>query len=343
MATSLGFFPQHNVLERELCVALEAVRQASDICRQVQSTIDPAALQKQDRSPVTIADFASQACVCRSLLEALPDDPIIAEEDSRALRDPRNAGFLEQVCQAYASVVEVPSSGELCRWIDHGGSSKFTSRFWTLDPIDGTKGFLRGEQYAVSLALVIDGQVQLGVLGCPNLPAADAGGAQTGWLLAAVRGGGAMQWPLSDASAGPQPVRVTSTATPERARLCESVESGHSAQDQTQEIRRRLGMLSDPRRLDSQAKYAVVARGEADLYLRLPTRKDYREKIWDHAAGVIIVEEAGGRVSDIHGRPLDWTRGVELAANAGVTVTNGHLHRALLSAVREVLSSEATD
>jgi 3'(2'), 5'-bisphosphate nucleotidase len=41
---------------------------------------------------------------------------------------------------------------------------------WTLDPIDGTKGFLRGGQYAVCLALVVDAQVELGVIGCPNLP-----------------------------------------------------------------------------------------------------------------------------------------------------------------------------
>ena len=74
-------------------------------------------------------------------------------------------------------------------------------------------------------------------------------------------------------------------------------------------------------RLDSQAKYAVVARGEAEAYLRLPTRADYREKIWDHAAGVLIVEEAGGTVTDITGRPLEFTHGRDLAANRGVIVT----------------------
>ncbi len=95
-----------------------------------------------------------------------------------------------------------------------------------------------------------------------------------------------------------------------------------------------------PVRLDSQAKYAVVARGEADIYLRLPTRQDYREKIWDHAGGVLIVEEAGGRMTDIHGRPLDWTCGRELLRNQGVVVTNGQLHEPVLDAVREVLGSQ---
>ena len=88
--------------------------------------------------------------------------------------------------------------------------------------------------------------------------------------------------------------------------------------------------------MDSQAKYAVVARGEADIYLRLPTRADYREKIWDHAAGALIVEEAGGVVTDITGRPLEFNHGRELAANRGVIVTNGRLHAQVIEAVRAI-------
>jgi 3'(2'), 5'-bisphosphate nucleotidase len=95
----------------------------------------------------------------------------------------------------------------------------------------------------------------------------------------------------------------------------------------------RLGITAAPLRLDSQAKYAVVARGEADVYLRLPTRADYREKVWDHAAGVLIVEEAVGRVTDINGLPLDFSQGRELAANRGVIVTNGRLHERVLAAL----------
>lgn len=65
---------------------------------------------------------------------------------------------------------------------------------WTLDPIDGTKGFLRGGQYAVCLALVVDSVVQLGVMGCPNLPisSSDPDG-QKGCLFVAVKGQGAEQ------------------------------------------------------------------------------------------------------------------------------------------------------
>src|SRR5690606_9137465 len=94
-----------------------------------------------------------------------------------------------------------------------------------------------------------------------------------------------------------------------------------------------LGITRPPCRLDSQAKYAVVARGEADIYLRLPTRRGYREKIWDHAGGVLVVEEAGGRVTDLFGKPLDFRLGHELSDNRGVLVTNGLIHDEVLAAI----------
>ena len=95
----------------------------------------------------------------------------------------------------------------------------------------------------------------------------------------------------------------------------------------------RIGITAPPFRMDSQAKYAVVARGEADIYLRLPTRADYREKIWDHAAGALIVTEAGGVVTDSAGRPLEFRQGRELAANRGVVVSNGRLHAQIIEAI----------
>ena len=133
-----------------------------------------------------------------------------------------------------------------------------------------------------------------------------------------------------------QQVHVRETDQSANAILCESVESGHSSHDQSAQVADLLGIQTEPVRLDSQAKYASVAAGQTDLYLRLPTRADYREKIWDHAGGALIVEEAGGQVSDIHGNPLDWTRGFELNRNRGVVVSNRRLHAAALDALKSV-------
>ena len=80
-------------------------------------------------------------------------------------------------------------------------------------------------------------------------------------------------------------------------------------------------------------QYAVVVSGYASIYLRLPTRPDYRECIWDHAAGSIIVEAAGGRVTGIDGKPLDFTRGRKLDANRGVIATSGAIHYRVVSEV----------
>jgi 3'(2'), 5'-bisphosphate nucleotidase len=86
-------------------------------------------------------------------------------------------------------------------------------------------------------------------------------------------------------------------------------------------------------RLDSQCKYAVVARGQADVYLRLPSKKGYVERIWDHAAGSLIASEAGCIVTDIAGNPLDFSHGRGLEANKGVVVAPANLHPRIIAAI----------
>jgi 3'(2'), 5'-bisphosphate nucleotidase len=325
---------------RERALAIQAVQEAAILCRSVRGQVAPEVLAKADQSPVTVADFGSQALVSRALAGAFPDDPLIAEEDASELRRAENAGLLAAVVAQVRDFDPAADADSVCRWIDRGGAAASGKRFWTLDPIDGTKGFLRNEQYAVALALIVEGRVTVAALACPNLPVVPAAEDPTstgpvGSIFVAVRGQGAVAIPL-DGGGGETPIAVGIQDDPAAARFCESVESAHSAHGESAAVAARLRITAAPLRLDSQAKYAVVARGEADVYLRLPTRADYREKIWDHAAGVVIVEEAGGRVTDMHGLPLDFSRGRELAANRGVIVTNGRLHERVLRAISQV-------
>lgn len=318
--------------DQEKEIAFQAVKEAARLCQRVQNEITPDVLQKKDRSPVTVADFGSQALICRQLAEAFPDDPVIAEENAKALRQPGNAHLRQQVLSHIRKFYPTADETDVCDWIDHGNASEYSDRFWTLDPIDGTKGFLRGEQYAVALALIINGEIQVSALACPNLSVQN--GKSGGTIFLAGRNEGAFEYSMENTDSF-RPISVSLTDDSRNAKLCESVESGHSSHSDSAVISSNLQIATTPVRLDSQAKYAAVARGQADIYLRLPTSNEYREKIWDHAGGWLIVKEAGGQVTDIHGKPLDFTHGKTLRENRGVIVSNSLLHDTVLAAVKK--------
>jgi 3'(2'), 5'-bisphosphate nucleotidase len=324
-------------ITHEVEFAKHAVRQASLLVKKVQAEMVSSALTKDDRSPVTVADFAAQALVGSMLEKTFPDDAMIGEEDSAALQTPQGRHTLEQIFHYVEQYTHAASPEKICQWIDRG-SAQSAERYWTLDPIDGTKGFLRGGQYAVALALVIDGDVKIGVLGCPNLVNGyqpEIGG--IGSLLIAARGQGTWVTPIDHQGAF-HPVTVSSASDPAGARLLRSFESGHTNVNQIDVFANTLGVQAQPVRMDSQAKYAILAAGHGELYLRLlsPSRPDYREKIWDQAAGSIVIEEAGGKVTDLDGKPLDFTQGRTLAKNRGIFGSNGLLHLAGLKALKEI-------
>ncbi|MCC9608898.1 3'(2'),5'-bisphosphate nucleotidase [Blastopirellula sp. JC732] len=308
--------------QQEVEIALQAVTSAAVLCQNVRHGDDFAALAKSDKSPVTVADFGSQAIVCRAIREAFPDDLIIAEENADALRAADQAPLLGRVVAEVQKVLPGADEAQTLAWIDAGVSRDAAPRVWTLDPIDGTKGFLRGGQYAVALALLIDGQVEVAALACPALD-------DDGAIFWAVRGQGAFHRTAD----GDKAIAVTPTVNSAEAALCESVESGHSDHDQSAQIAKTLEIARPSVRMDSQAKYAAVARGDADIYLRLPTIAGYEEKIWDHAAGFLVINEAGGKVTDIDGKPLDFSLGSTLKNNRGVVATNGRLHDVVIAAI----------
>ena len=325
----------------EIQFAIHAVRQASILVQQIQVEMIQTALTKDDRSPVTVADFAAQALVGYLLDQHFPNDAMVGEEDSAVLQTPEEHQTLAQITKFVSRFTEGATPESVCAWIDRG-SAESAPRFWTLDPIDGTKGFLRGDQYAVALALVENGKVQVGVLGCPKLPSpsgrrAGDEGTNNGSIYIAARGQGAWAAPLADET-NLTPIHVSPLTDPTQARLMRSFESGHTNVGQMDYFSQALGVQAEPVRMDSQAKYAVLASGGGEIYLRLLSAKrpDYREKIWDQAAGAIIIEEAGGRVTDLHGQALNFGLGRTLANTRGICATNGVLHEHALKALQEI-------
>ncbi|KAG5635874.1 hypothetical protein H0H81_009832 [Sphagnurus paluster] len=332
-------------------VAVAAVRRACQLTSSVfNKLVKNETLTKGDKSPVTVGDYAAQAVISTMLYNAFPADPIVGEEDAAELREESSAEMRDRIIAlANEALTSELGPGDEVSWgvgpgqektavqlldaIDRGNHPGGPSgRMWTIDPIDGTKGFLRGEQYAVCLSLIVDAQVQVGIIGCPNLlfdPAQPDLG--RGVIFVAVKGHGAEQVTLTGAN--PIPLKIPCFA-PSDISFLESVEAAHSSHTFNERVSSLLNITRSPVRMDSQAKYGCLARGDGAAYLRMPTGVGYREKIWDHAPGAILVEEAGGVVTDSRGGALNFGLGRTLGENFGVIAAGRAVHSRVLEAVK---------
>ena len=318
----------------ELEVAKLAARAAAKLCLEVQEEMlgAPERMEKAGREPVTIADYGAQALILREIQAHFPDDGAFAEERAAdfasVATESQRGAVLRHVATSLGRAVGQP---DIQTWLDFG-RGRSGERMWAVDPIDGTKGFLRNEQFAIAVALIVRGELAVAALACPKLPFDPSDTqAQPGLVAWAVRGEGATLENLAGDRS--RPLRVLSVSDPAAARVVESVESGHTDHDFSAEVLAAAGVGGGSLRMDSQAKYAAVADGRAEVYIRHTPDPDYREKVWDHAAGALVIAEAGGRVTDLHGRPLDFSAGERLANNYGILGTNGLLHERLLGAI----------
>ncbi|KAI0338448.1 3(2),5-bisphosphate nucleotidase HAL2 [Trametopsis cervina] len=342
-------------------VAIAAVRRACTLTASVfNKLVKNETLTKDDKSPVTVGDFSAQAVINTILSHAFPDDGIVGEEDAADLREESGIALRNRIVELANETITTPlQPGEEDTWglgptyaqtpeeimdtIDRGNyNGGRRGRFWTLDPIDGTKGFLRGEQYAVCLALIVDARVELGVIGCPNLPvSASNSSGERGCVFVAERGYGAYQIPLSPSTTTP-PVKLTIPSFSQAdLNLLESVEKAHAKLSFNEKVAQVLGITREPTRMDSQAKYCSLARGDGGVYLRMPTGAGYKEKIWDHAPGSVLVEEAGGVITDSRGEPLDFGLGRTLGENYGFVAAGKEVHSRVLEAVKKAKELEA--
>jgi len=179
---------------------------------------------------------------------------------------------------------------------------------WILDPIDGTVGFVRGgdAQYAVGLALVTDtGDVLIGVLALVNWSLAPCTPSRRGVIIAASAGGGTWSHLLHEAADAPW-TRVqlpAGDAKLSNTTMCisdhENWKSVPIARAAEPEVPAELLRMC----CGSLVKYASVALGHASVFIQHSVSGVNRLKAWDHAAGVAVVVEAGGVVSDFSGAP----------------------------------------
>jgi 3'(2'), 5'-bisphosphate nucleotidase len=333
------FKTQHSLIP----AALEAVCTVCSVSKTVQSNLERLRqITKDDRSPVTVADYAVQAIISLSLSDSLgaSDCFIVGEEDAVALRSEDQAQIRRAVFETVRAWRPSVTEEEMLDAIDRCDHDGCSDGYWALDPIDGTKGFLRGQHYAIALGRIENGEVVAGVMGCPNLSSNQAFPLNkqddTGVVYAASSGAGSWEFARCDPTASPMRIMAQQYDSNRPLRFCESAEKGHSARGDSERVIELIGTRGEPARLDSQCKYALVARGQADGYLRLPTSKTYVEKIWDHAAGMCIATEAGAIVSDVAGNPLDFTHGSRLEQNRGVICATDGLHQQIIEAISEL-------
>lgn len=358
--------------ERELLVATQAVRKASLLTKRIQAQViahrDSTTITKSDNSPVTVGDYAAQTIIINAIKANFPHDKVVGEESSEGLEDSFVSEILREIHEndqvfeeKFASTAstsllvsqEYPleTIEDVKTIIDFGnyeGGNK--GRVWCLDPIDGTKGFLRGEQFAVCLALIIDGVTQVGIIGCPNLCLNAYGGNDLeghepfGYLFRAVRDCGAFY--SSAATTRDEnhshwhKIHVRNLNSTQDMISLEGVEKSHSSHDEQARIKEKLH-ISKSLHMDSQVKYCVLALGLGDVYLRLPIKLAYQEKIWDHAAGNVIVQEAGGIHTDaIQDVPLNFGHGRTLTTK-GVIASCGpaKLHDLIVATSNNVINS----
>lgn len=320
------------IADPALSVALDAAR---DAARAVAALGDPAGLalgavvEKSGAGPATVADLASQACIAMALRRSFGAGVgIVAEESLQEAESLGGAVLVDHVVRAVRAVhPEASEAGVRAALTVEPADGR--AEFWTVDPLDGTKGYLRGGQFAVAIALVRDGRPVLGVLAAPRLSSAAVEPGQ-GIVAVAADGAGAWQSPLASWDA--RPIRCAPWSVGSPVRVAGSVERSHSASDSLEACIARIGPVHGVR-MDSQAKYAVVARGDADCYVRRSPTPEYRECIWDHAAGALVATEAGARVTDVHGRAFEYSLGRRLEGRSGVVCAVPALHGRVLEAL----------
>jgi 3'(2'), 5'-bisphosphate nucleotidase len=313
--------------KREIEVSVELARKAALATEAIRRS-GIRSVTKKDESPLTQADIVSQAIILSGLQREFPQDRILAEEEIRQ-------GELEALRNEASSVLEGmglrDAQKRLESWVNyrgpHGGS-----RVWMVDPIDGTKGYRKGLTYAIALGLYYDGRPQFGCIAAPAFPWREGSSHET---VIAYGGTGAGAFRIIADQGRPERIRVSDGTELARFRVVGS--RAHDQGDMCGRLMRRAGM-STLIRMDGQAKYVMLACGLADVYIRGSNPRFGIGYPWDHCAGQVILEEAGGTVTTFSGDPIPYGEGEDLRILDldGLIASNGKRHDEILAMVRAI-------
>lgn len=346
--------------DRELQTAIGAIRQAAKLSRAVITAEDKGVIEKDDLSPVTVADFAIQALLTATIHHAFPTDRFVGEESSDDLR--RNPVLLQRVWELLQRLTQddearayckLPAhADELCAMVDWGQGEPNSARTWVFDPIDGTKTFVLGQAYAINVALLDGGKQVMSAVGCPTIASdppslitndtVDATG--RGCIVSAVRGHGTYVRPLvardGDESRRVGPHAETTPRDGLKSVTCfKTLDSG--IDDVHELVMKNLGVsFPGSDLLGWVPRWVTLALGVANVTVWVYKRRDRHGKIWDHAGAMLLFEEVGGKITDIDGKDIDLFAGRKMIHNCGFVAAPKHLHHEVLTAVHETLRQQ---
>jgi 3'(2'), 5'-bisphosphate nucleotidase len=251
-------------MTRELDVAIALAKQAGTLVVQLRG--GPLGVEmKPGDEPVTVADKRASELVVNGLAAAFPGDAVVSEE--------------------------LPV-----------GDGLAAPRFWLVDPIDGTKDFIRGgDGFSVMIGLVEGNRPILGVVHQPTLDRT---------FYASPAGG------FVETAGTVTKLAVSDIATAGQARLVAS--ASHRTQ-MIDKVKERLGIDDEQNVGSVGVKLCLIASAVRDLYVN-PTSKT---KAWDTCAPEAILVAAGGRLTDLFGGTIDYR---QVAPRRGLVATNGRIH-----------------
>lgn len=372
-ALTLPFKKENANYYDELQAAIHVVHKASHLCLHVKKSLlssDGQIIQKTDRSPVTIADFGVQALVSLELSHLFPSIPLVAEEDSAFVRSNNLVDAVADVVNDKLQCGDKLANDDILKAIDRGGKEAYLfshkpDTYWVLDPIDGTRGFVKGKDalYVVGLALVVKGKIVLGVMGCPNWQEDSHDKSESEGTEGDKDASGAGLVMISHVACGTWKIPMwdnlctSAISSNDWIRcfvdVCQLVHEGRFCFPESQKweslpLSTRYSASVDrtsagdkevlllPTCCGSLCRYMMVATGRASVFI-LHTRAEKTIKAWDHAVGVICIHEAGGKVTDWRGSQLDFaadqTERKVIFPSGGILVTNGRLHGQILGLI----------
>jgi len=298
---------------KELTLAVDLVKNASKFTEWFKKE-GVSTYKKRDQSPVTMADYASQIFIISRLKEAFPKDEIIAEESEQGIIDKISADQIKQ-CFKKNNFRNIP---DMEKYLNYRGSS--SNRQWTIDPIDGTKGYMEGLTYAIGIGLMVDSDPRICAICVPNYN--NKGLA----IFTAEQGSGAKVSYSGDVF---NSIQVSDQKNVKESRMCHSL---HYDLPWVPQFAEKIGIKSRIQ-LDSMAKFCLIADGSYDIYIK--PIMGLTAYTWDYLPGDLLVREAGGKVTDLDEERLKYENEEILLRAPGIITTNGLLHDEISMFIRD--------